>query len=424
MRGIEILARLEPSRMRFGLERVQAAVERLGHPERKFPSIHVAGTNGKGSTCAFLESVLRASGRRVGLYTSPHLSRFNERIAVQGAPISDDQLASAIDDVLTVLPGVLEGPEALTYFEFTTVVAFQHFARLGVDVAVLETGLGGRLDATNVVTPICSVITRIALDHTEILGPTLSAIAREKAGIFKPGVAAVSGPQDDEAARSLETEAGKNGAPLRFARAGTEPRFSFRAPSFHVENIALPLIGQHQMENAAIACQTLDTVAERLPFRAEHVALGLQTASWPGRLERRGRFLLDGAHNPNAAAALRRALDENHPGPRRLVFGVLADKDHASMSASLFGGARAVHLVRPRSPRAVDPARLVPEALRGKATPHVHATVFDGLRAALEGSSADETLVVCGSLYLVGEARELLDQQGRIRTSVSGEESS
>lgn len=436
-----VLERLGPTRMRFGLSRVRDALDALDRPERRFAAIHVAGTNGKGSTCAFLAAALRTAGRRVGLFTSPHLHRFNERIAVDGRPIDDAELAAGIEAVAEALPGGLDGADGLTYFELATVVAFRHFARAGVEWAVIETGLGGRLDATNVLVPAACAVTRVALDHTEILGSTVEAVAAEKAGIFKPGVPAVVGPQSPAALAVLACAAAGAGAPLWIAgrdfvaerapdipgeprsnesgrpveaelvrpRGGSALRFAGR--SLRIDAAPLALAGPHQIENAGVACAVLDALAPRLSIAAEAVGVGLAAAEWPGRFERRGRFVFDGAHNPDAARALRAALDELVPGSRCFVFGVLADKDHAGMARALFPGASAVHLVRPRSARARDP-EVVVAAVREIGVPAtIHAAVPDALAAA---AASGEVVVVCGSLVLVAEAREGLDATGRL----------
>jgi dihydrofolate synthase/folylpolyglutamate synthase len=394
------LATLQPLAMRFGLERMERALDALGHPERRAPVLLVGGTNGKGSTCAMAAAALGAAGHRVGLYTSPHLVRFNERIAVGGREIDDLALAARVAEVRRVCPwhdgGAAE--ERLTYFEFATLVALSHFARERVGVAVLEVGLGGRFDATNAVQPAVTAIARIALDHTELLGDTLAAIAREKAGIFREGVAAVShGEQPPEALAALREEAARREAP------------------FHVAAQAwtgsLGLAGPHQRGNAALAAAALARLAEAgVPVPPSAIAEGLAAARWPGRLEALGGVLLDGAHNPDGAAALAAALRALHPGrPVELVFGVLGDKDGEGMLAALAPAVRRLHLVRPPSPRARSVESTAALAAALGIVADAHGGDLAGAIACARAAAGTEGIpVVAGSLYLVGAARALL----------------
>lgn len=392
------LEALSPVSMRFGLERVERALDALGRPERAAPVLHVAGTNGKGSTCAMAAAGLRAAGLRTGLYTSPHLVTFNERIQVDGAPLSDDALARAVATVRAACPWHdAGGPEdRLTYFEVATLAAFVHLAAARVEVAVVEVGLGGRLDATNAVAPAVTAVARIGLDHTRWLGETVEAVAREKAGIFKAGVPAVlHAVQPPGALEVLQAEASRRGAPWVVAPAG------WAGP--------LALAGPHQQGNAGLAAAALRALRRAgVPVDEAAIATGLATARWPGRLERVGGVLLDGAHNPDGAAALAAALAELHPGrPAELVFGVLDDKDLAGMLAALAGAARRLHLVAPDTARARPPAEVQALARQAGLAAHVHGGVGEALacaRAAAEGAP----VVVAGSLYLVGEARALL----------------
>jgi dihydrofolate synthase / folylpolyglutamate synthase len=368
----ELLAELRGLR-RFGvrpaLGPTREALFRLGDPQESLRIAHVAGTNGKGSTAAMIDAAMQAAGRRTGLYTSPHLSRFTERIRVNGREISRE-------DVVRLARVVRGAAPELTFFETATCVALLYFAERRVDVAVLETGLGGRLDATNVVRPAVTVVTRIGLDHTEHLGADVLAVAREKAGIMKPdvpGLAVADGPERDvliEGARSV-------GAPLRLL--GRD------FPS-HQGSLGLP--GEHQRENAALAREA----ASVLGAQKDAIARGLGSVRWPGRLEHVGRFVLDCAHNPQAAAALAAAVGRTDA----LIFGCLQDKDAAGMLAAL--QADEVWFVRPRTDRARDPAELVPRCPGARV-----ASLAEALERASRG-----TVLLTGSTYLVGEARELL----------------
>lgn len=392
---------LQPLAMRFGLERMERALAALGHPERRYPVLHVAGTNGKGSTCAMAAAALAAAGHRVGLYTSPHLSRFNERIAVDGAPIGDAALAARIEEVRRACPWHDAGPEEerLTYFEFATLLGLLEFAARQVAAAVVEVGLGGRWDATNAVAaPAVTAVARIGLDHTQLLGDTVEQVAREKAGIFKAGVpAVVHGDQPPGVLEVLRAEAARRGAPLTLAGTWEGP---------------VGLRGPHQRANAGLAAAALRSLEGRgLPIGEPAIARGIAGATWPGRLEELGGVLLDGAHNPQGAAALAAALGAMHPGrPVELVFGVLADKDHAGMLAALRPAIRRLHAIPPRSPRARAPAEVQALAASLGLPADVHPDLPQALACA-RAHAADGALVcVGGSLYVVGEARTLLGE--------------
>jgi len=396
--ALRYLETLQPLSVRLGLERMDRALDALGRPERAFAALHVAGTNGKGSTCAMAAEALRRAGHGVGLYTSPHLVRFHERIAVDGRPIADAALARRVAQIRAACPWHdAGGPGRLSYFEVATLAALLHFAEEGVRVAVLEVGLGGRFDATNVVRPLACAVNRVALDHMEILGSTLDAIAREKAGIFKPGVpAVVAHAQPPEAMAALREEAVRRGAPLSVAAPAWEGPVALRGP--------------HQRGNAALAAaalRLLDAAGLAVPEAA--VAEGIATARWPGRIEEVGGVVLDGAHNPDGAAALAAALPVLYPGrPAEMVFGVLADKDHAGMLRSLGPVARGLHLVAPASPRARRTADYRALAAEACARVDEHGSVGAALACARRAAGPGGLVVVVGSLYLVGEARALL----------------
>jgi dihydrofolate synthase/folylpolyglutamate synthase len=395
------LSSLEPLGMRFGLERVERALAALGHPERAYPILQIAGTNGKGSTCAMAAAALRAAGHRTGLYVSPHLVRFNERIQVEGRAIDDDALEAAAAEIRAACPWHDGGgPEdRLTYFEFATLLGFLHFARARVDVAVVEVGLGGRLDATSASTPCVTAVARIGLDHVQLLGETVEEIAREKAGIFKPGVpAVVHAAQPPGALEVLRAEAARRGAPFQIA-----------PPSW---DGTIGLLGRHQRGNAALAAAALgllDAAGVRVPQRA--IAEGIAAARWPGRLETLDGVLLDGAHNPDGAAALAAALAALHPGrPVELIFGVLADKDHRGMIAALAPAVRRFHLVAPSTPRARPPEEYREQASALRPA-DLHGSVEEALACARRAAADGALVCVAGSLYLVGTARSLLGGQ-------------
>ncbi len=394
------LQNLQPLAMRFGLERMERALAALGHPERRYPVLHVAGTNGKGSTCAMAAAALRAAGHRVGLYTSPHLVRFNERIAVDGIAIDDPRLAELIEEVRRACPWHEAGheDERLTYFEFATLLGLLEFAARGVTAAVVEVGLGGRWDATNAIAaPAVTAVARIGLDHTQLLGDTVEAIALEKAGIFKAGVpAVVYRDQPGGALDVLRSEAARRGAP-----------FTVAPPAFDGE-VGLP--GPHQRANAALAAAALRALAGRGVALGEgDISRGIAGAAWPGRLEEVAGVVLDGAHNPQGAAALAEALPSLYPGrPVELVFGVLSDKDHAGMLAALRPAVRRLHIVAPRTPRARPAAEVEALARSLGIGADLHGGLEEAIDCARRAASGGGLVCIAGSLYLVGEARQKL----------------
>lgn len=354
--------------------------------------LHVAGTNGKGSVCAMLDAVCRAGGRRTGLFTSPHLVEFRERIRLDGAMIPPAAVATGLTRLRNASSGWDAPP---TFFELTTALALDWFAREGAEVIVLETGLGGRLDSTNVLTrPAACVLTAIDLDHTAWLGETLAAVAAEKAGILKPGVPAVSAPQAPEAASVIERVARETGAPLRFVRES--------APA----DWPLALAGSHQRRNAALALAVLDAAGLAVPEAAAR--RGLANVEWPGRFQRleNGRVILDGAHNPAAARRLVETWREEF-GPdvrATVVLGILKDKDVPAVCAGLVPlAARFIAVPVRSSPRSSTAGELL-AVLHGVA-PEIPAETADDLPAALAAARMHGgRVLVTGSLFLVGEA--------------------
>ncbi|MEI7435181.1 MAG: folylpolyglutamate synthase/dihydrofolate synthase family protein [bacterium] len=418
--------------LRPGLESVQALLERLGHPERACAVIHIAGTNGKGSVAAMLDAVLRAAGLRVGLYTSPHLVRFNERIRVNGVAITDDALASlfaGLEPHLAALAGT-PGREA-TFFEVTTALAFQHFADAGVRLVVMETGLGGRLDATNVAAPLASVITRIGLDHMQYLGATLEEIAGEKAGIIKAGRPVVLGAMPAAARAVVAAAAQRAGARLveasavvtvrRVSETWAGQKVSLASLEQEYGTVTVPLLGRHQLENLATVLTTLETLAvEGLPAVAPAVLRkGLAAVRWPGRmqvLETAPPTILDGAHNPDAAHALSVALHDLLKGrPVALLFGMCEDKDAAGFLRALDLPVRKVWTVPLSHPRGQTPGALA-ALVRARGWPVDAAQALpDALAAARVWAAAEgAAVVICGSLFLAGDVLALREGSGHV----------
>jgi dihydrofolate synthase/folylpolyglutamate synthase len=428
---IRYLFGLQKHGIKFGLANSVRLMELLGDPHRRFRSLHVAGTNGKGSTAAFLAGVLRAAGYRTGLYTSPHLVNFAERIRVDGMPIAEDrvvELAERVRRRYQELPPSGSG-EAMspTFFEVTTAMAFAHFAEAGVDVAVVEAGMGGRLDSTNVITPLVSVITNIDLEHTEFLGATLGQIAAEKAGIIKAGVPVVTGVVQTEAVRVIEGEAARQGAPVYrmpkdFSAERTSPgppqRFNYRGIDANFPDLTVSLLGRHQVGNACLAAAAVEC-AVRAGVRVPESALrsGLASAAWEGRLELLARepdLYVDGAHNPASAAVLAEALRELRSGYPRLVLvlGILQDKDHEGIISPLAPLADSIIVTRPAYARALDAAALAASVRRAHPSVSVAGTVGEAVARARAQASPDGLVVVTGSLYTVGDARAALTRAG------------
>ena len=395
---------------RPGLDRIRRLLGRLGGPQEKLKFVHIAGSNGKGSTAAMLASVLTAAGLKTGLYTSPHLWRFHERFQVDGVPISDAVLAD-------IAARVLEAAEDETEFELMTAIGMVFFLRSGCDIIVLETGLGGRLDSTNIIpAPEAAVITNIGLEHTELLGDTAEQIAAEKAGIIKPGCGAVLYGQSqgvqavvEDVCRRLEVPLTVT-APPQALSAGPEGRtFTYRGAGPY----RISLLGEYQVSNAAVALETVNVLRRRgWAISEDALTRGLSQARWPGRMELARRspdVLLDGGHNPQCMEALARSLRELYPG-KKLIFltGVLADKNWPAMMGELLPLAKEFYTITPDSPRAMSAAGLA-AWLEGRGSRAVPCgSVRDGLDQALAAAGPQDAVCACGSLYMIGEARRLL----------------
>jgi len=449
---------------KFDLAHMRVLLKAMDHPERAFPAVLIAGTNGKGSTAATLASILRASGLRTGLYTSPHLIRINERIRVNGEPIGDDDFArlhGEVDRVADLLVAQGDLPWHPSFFEMMTAIAFAHFARERVEIAVLEVGMGGRLDATNVVEPLVSVIADISLDHQKFLGNTVGEIAREKVGIIRPGGVVVTLPQQPEAndvigntildlgARGVSAvqyvppvSPGSGEYLVRSTKkVGDPPRKPLTAKDAEAdakvaENGSLgrfyqyplqimgkqilvqsPLVGRHQLRNVALAVAAAEELA-KLGFARiapESIERGLRETRWPGRFQvlpaRDGwpETVLDVAHNPAGAWALRSALSEHYDNRRLIfVFGAMRDKAISEMTEILFPLADRVIATRPENPRSASPEEIQQAGSRTGSEIEAVAEIGTALQRARAAAGADSVLVVTGSIYLVGEAMALL----------------
>lgn len=400
----------------LNLDRMRDLLNRLGNPHRAYPSIHIAGTKGKGSTSAMIESILRAAGHRTGLYTSPHLHTFRERMRVSGEMISRDVFAALVDEIephAAVVAGI-------TWFEIVTALGFLHFARSKIDIGVIEVGLGGRFDATNVITPWVTAIASLSMDHMAWLGDTLGQIAFEKAGIIKPGVPVVSAPQKPEALAVLERVALERGSPLtvigRDVAYSPSPALPLSLEkkgsredggSFTIggSTFYIALLGRHQIDNAALAIAAIRQ-ATGLAVTDEAIARGLATVQWPGRLEIARRdppLVFDGAHNGDSAEKLAEALRDLFPGQRwTVVFGASSDKDIAAMLDALLPIADRVIVTRAKTVRAGNVEHIAELVSQRHHPAEIASSVKEAIGLAL---NANAPAFVTGSLYLVAEAR-------------------
>ena len=431
---------------KFDLAHMRVLLEALNHPEGRFPSVLIAGTNGKGSTAATLASILQASGLKTGLYTSPHLMRINERIRINGEEISDDDFAElhgAIDGAAENLVEKTELPWHPSFFEMMTAIAFEYFAREKVDLAVLEVGMGGRLDATNVVEPRLSVITDISLDHQKFLGNSVSEIAREKVGIIRLGGVVVTLPQQPEANDVIGNTILELGARAVNAVPYVPPvspgssqylapstkqansRFVYRYPlQVMGEQILVetPLVGRHQLRNVALAIAAAVELRQQgfSTVTPKSIERGVRETNWPGRFQVIARrpgwpeMVIDVAHNPAGAWALRSALSERYEDRRLIfVFGAMRDKAISEMAEILFPLADRVIVTRPENPRAASPEEIQEVAARAGAEVERVEDVQRAVERAREISDAATIVVITGSIYLVGEVMSQIGAQAR-----------
>ncbi len=402
--AIQYLYDLQLFGSKLGLENPRRLAALAGNPQDKLCFIHVAGTNGKGSTCAMLESIYRASGLRVGLFTSPHLVAFGERIQVNRQLISEPEVARLTEEMRQLLK-YFPAEAHPTFFEVVTVMALRYFAEQKVDLVIWETGLGGRLDATNIVTPLASVITNIQFDHEQWLGNSIEQIAAEKAGIIKPHVPVITAADDAQALTVLREIAAQKSAPFHFVtKANVE--------EFRPLLSRLPLPGEHQCVNAALAVATVQILSAQIPASSGEISTGLSGVNWPGRLQMvqpaPGRkILLDGAHNLASVEVLLAALPSLAGGqPVTLILGIMRDKDWRPMCQLLARNARRILVVPVNSKRTAATAELA-SACREE-NPRAEVLECSSLRAALACARQDPFTVVTGSLYLIGEAMEVL----------------
>jgi dihydrofolate synthase/folylpolyglutamate synthase len=424
--GRELAAPTQAAAAKFDLENIRILAERLDHPERAYPSAHIAGTNGKGSTAAFLESILRHAEFRTGLNTSPHLTKINERIRVNGQDINDEQFAAVVTHIHELIEGLLADGQLRahpTYFECVTAMAFAFFAAERVEFGIFEVGLGGRLDATNVLAPVVSILTRIDFDHENFLGHSLEEIAAEKAGIIKPDVPVViAAEQRAEAHGVVVNRAKRLGCPIVDVAAAyhahdiTLDAGCVRASVTEISTgwcvkIAPRLPGRFQLNNAlnAIAATRLLT-ASGLRISDDAITCGIADAAWPGRIEKlqsNPDIYLDGAHNPSAARELATFLAENFAGRNiRLLFGAMRDKAVDEIAGTLFPLATEVIFTEPRNPRAISAPQLAEISAHYAVGSKIIPEAEKALEYAIAQSASGDAIFITGSLYLVGQLRE------------------
>jgi dihydrofolate synthase/folylpolyglutamate synthase len=408
----------EVSAMKLGLENISRLLTALGDPQSKYLKVQVAGTNGKGSVCAFLDAICNAAGLRVGLFASPHLVSITERIRINGHDISENDFAGFATRVRDTAEAFLAKgaiDSRPTFFEQVTAIALLAFAGAGVELAILETGLGGRLDATTAANAEIAAITQIDYDHQEYLGGTLVDIAAEKAAFVHEGSKVVVAEQDPVAAQVIEERCrALSIEPLRAANVRTTRGsgwLNFVMDHAEYRVTELGLLGAHQIQNAKVAIMLAELLQARFQISTQNIIAGLQNARHPGRLEFQGQFLFDGAHNPAGARALSAFLDSSVMQPVTLVFGVMQGKNPAEMAEALFPKARHIVLTQPDNSRALTPGQilaLLPESVRGQYLALI-PSVETALQTAKELAGKDGLILITGSLYLVGEAKKILN---------------
>jgi len=423
--GRELAAPTQAAAAKFDLENISTLAEALGHPEKKYRSVHIAGTNGKGSTAAFTESILRTAGIKTGLYTSPHLERINERIRVNGEEISDADFAESFTKIQALIEELLAQGKLRahpTFFEVVTALAFEHFARAGVEFAIFEVGLGGRLDATNIVEPEVGVITHVDFDHEGFLGHSLEEIAGEKAGIIKQGVPLVLAEQRKAARETIFRHAMKLGAPVvetekRYVILGclaSDERMQAKVAeqeSGKTIHVAPSLRGRFQIGNAINAVAVARLLQARgVKITDDAIEQGIANAIWPGRIEKlwsNPDIYLDGAHNPSAARELADFLKENFTGRNvTLIFGAMRDKAVDEIAGILFPLAGEVIFTQPKISRAISAEQLAEIAGEYAAKFRVISSAERALEEAAAHTLSGDAIFVTGSLYLVGELRQ------------------
>jgi len=405
------------------LDRVAGALRLFDHPEKIYPTIHIAGTNGKGSTSAILHRILSLAGYRTALYTSPHLVSFTERIRIGDDEITEDEVVAIAEEIWQ---RTSRAAIELTYFEVVTVMAFIYFARHSTDLAVVEVGLGGRYDATNVITPLVALITTISKDHEAFLGSDLLSIAGEKAGIIKPDIPVICGAVSAEVQGLFRRTAEERRSKAYFF--GEDFKFSLKNEGFfdytglkqYYPNLSVRLRGLHQKYNACVALAALEVVQDRFPVTEDAIRAGLATVQWPGRLEvmlEQPTVVIDGAHNGEGVLALVEALKIYRGRKIKLLFAAMSDKNWRLMLMSLIGVVSEAMFTKVAMERSADPAELA-KGFAGQIATRSHPDSRTALRVLIDESAPDDVIVVAGSLYLLGEIRPMLQEIAAARPTL------
>jgi dihydrofolate synthase/folylpolyglutamate synthase len=423
--AIEYLYNLKIYGMSLGLERIEFLLKSLGSPHKNMKAIHVGGTNGKGSVCAMLSSILSSAGYKVGLFTSPHLLEFEERIRINGEPILKEKLCSLVERLKPIASSmVAEGDfEHPTFFEIATAMAFLHFNDEDVDFAVLEVGLGGRLDATNVISPLVSVITSVSLDHTHVLGTTLGEVAGEKAGIIKEGIPVVCGIEQEEIIKMIENTCQKKKCQVLFSKnqAGYNvkettidyQKFDIDLNGSHYTDLKIPLLGEHQLRNAQIVIMIIELLKGMgVEIKEKDLREGFEKTKWPGRLEiiQKDPFIiLDCAHNPSGMKSLGSVINNMFGHPKKiLVMGIMRDKDIPGIVKEAGSFADLIIITRPKFERAAEPELILNWAKKYCEDVKIIHNVAEAVNHAISTANSDDAVIISGSIFNVGEAMEFL----------------
>jgi dihydrofolate synthase/folylpolyglutamate synthase len=425
---IEYLFNLKIYGMSLGLERIEYLLKVLGSPHKDLKAIHITGTNGKGSVGAMLSSILHSAGYKVGLFTSPHLVSFEERIVVNGKRIPKEKVCSLMERIKPIAESMTKNGkfDHPTFFEVATAMAFEHFSEEEVDYTVLEVGLGGRLDATNVITPLVSVITTIALDHTHVLGTSLEEVAREKAGIIKSGVPVVTGIEDEVILdmikkickeKKCEVYASKEKGKYTLKEADLDAQiFDIEVNGIRYKNFKIHLLGEHQLKNALTVGLTIDVLKRKdINIQEKSVRKGFETTRWPGRLEilqENPTVILDCAHNPAGMKALRSALEQLFRGKKvTFVMGIMRDKDIPGIVKEITNMADNIIITKPTFERAAEPEIIEREAKKYCSNVLIKSGVEDAVSYALKNAAKNDIICITGSIFNVGEALKAIGRR-------------
>lgn len=423
--AIKYLYDLKIYGMSLGLERIEFLLKSLGLPHENMKAIHVGGTNGKGSVCAMLSSILSNAGYKVGLFTSPHLLEFEERLRINGEPVSKKKLCSLVDRIKPIASFMVEDGdfEHPTFFEIATAMAFSHFKDEEVDFTVLEVGLGGRLDATNVISPMVSVITSVSLDHTHVLGTTLEEVAGEKAGIIKEGIPVICGIEQEEIIKMIEDICQKKHCQVLFSKnqGGYKlkentvdyQKFDIYLDGSQYIDLKIPLLGEHQLKNAHIATMTIELFKGlNAEIKEKDIREGLMKTKWPGRLEiiQKDPFvILDCAHNPSGMKALGSVINDMFSHTKKtLVMGIMRDKDIPGIVKEAGSFADSIIITRPKFERAAEPELILNWAEKYCQDVKIIQNVAEAVNFAISSADSNDSVIIAGSIFNVGEAMEFL----------------